>query len=544
MTARSGRVLVVDNDPHFRHSVALLLDAKGYTVFTASTRLEAMQIASRERVHVAVLDVRMESDPDHDDMSGLVLARELDPLIIKIMLTAYPSVEVVRSSFGDDVLAFTFVAKDECPERLLAALSRSFAEKVRINFDLSIRWQGIQLEEVAREIELGGNLPLAVVQAEVKETLGKLFYQSDEIRVAPLIPADRTRSISQSGAALVKVEPRYQGGGWGAPVVVKLAARGMIDVEARNYEQYVERFIAGFRHTLLRDKVQTHLLGGIIYTLVGTPLEECVDLGTFYVEHPAREVVEVLEGLFTETCRHWYDNREAKRTLDLLELYARPLKLSADRLEAALREVGLSDWAGGSDAWHKMPGSRHTLVNPVEWLRRHPGLPAQISLCYTHGDIHSRNVLVDRNRQAWLIDFYRSGPGHLFRDLIELESDVKFILLGDADLAGLFRFEKALLSASHFGDTTTLPGFRQSELKKAYTVVQGIRQIASGLADPGTDMLDYYQGLLLQTLAMIRLRHVPRLKKCHAYLSASLLCRQLDEWQESSDPKAAAGDQT
>ena len=67
-------------------------------------------------------------------------------------------------------------------------------------------------------------------------------------------------------------------------------------------------------------------------------------------------------------------------------------------------------------------------------------------------------------------------------------------------------------------------------MRKAFRVVQGIRHIAGQLADPGADMLDYYQGLLLQTLAMLRLRHVPPEKKRHAYLAASLLCERLEEW--------------
>jgi len=526
--ARARRILVVDNDPHFRRSVQVLLDAKGFTVFAASNQEEAMQVAQRERVHVAILDIRMNSDSDRDDITGLILAGQLDPLIVKIMLTAYPSVEVVRSSFGE-VSAFTFVSKDECPDGLFNALSRAFAEKVKINFDLCIRWQGIHLEDVAREVELEGEPALALVAEEVEEALCKLFYGAEEILVAPLIPAGRTRAISQSGAVLLSVQPHYRGSGQGSPMVVKLAAREKIKVEASNYEQYVERFIAGFRHTGLHERVETHLLGGIAYTLVGAPVEECVDLGTYYAEHSASDVFEVLQGLFWKTCRHWYTNRGVRQTCDLVELYAIPLKLSVERLEAALREAGLSNWTRGGTR-QRVKGLNGTFANPVEWFRRHPSLQGRVSLCYTHGDLHSQNVLLDRNHQAWLIDFYRTGPGHLFRDLIELECDVKFVLLDVTDLPGLLRFEMALLNASHFDDTPTLPSFQQPELKKAFSVVQGIRQIAGGLARPATDMLDYYQGLLLQTLAMIRLRHVEAPKKCHAYLAASLLCQRLDDW--------------
>ena len=56
--ARRRRVLVVDNNPHFRRAVQMLLRAKGYTVFAAGNPVEAKELATRERVHVAVLDAR------------------------------------------------------------------------------------------------------------------------------------------------------------------------------------------------------------------------------------------------------------------------------------------------------------------------------------------------------------------------------------------------------------------------------------------------------------------------------------------------------
>ena len=524
--ARSRRVLVVDNDPDFRDSVELLLQARGYTVFATGTRLEAMAIARRERVHIAVLDVRMENDPDHDDISGLMLARQLDPLIVKIMVTAYPSVPVV---LGSHDVAFKFVGKDELPGGLLRAMTQAYVDEIKLNFDLAIRWEGIQAEEVAHHIDFPDKPSPAVVQAEIEEVLCRLFYEADEITLTPLIPANRIHSSSSSpsGAVVLKAIPREKGG-LVAPVMVKLASREMVEIESRNYDQYVEGYLGGYRHTLLKEKTETHLLGGLIYSLVGAPLEECVDFGVYYPTQSANEIIRALNDLFTKTCRHWYENREAKQHYDLVELYTQQLKLSAPRLENALRGAGLAAWA--DDTHPLLPELKRPILNPVEWFRQHPHLITEVSLALTHGDLHSQNILLDANHQAWLIDFYRSGPGHLFRDLIELESDIKFVLLEVTDLPGLSQFEQALLSTKYFDDMPTLPAFRQAELRKAFEVVQGIRHIAGRLAGQRANMLDYYQGLLLQTLAMICLRHVTPPKKQHAYLAASLLCQRLDNW--------------
>lgn len=523
-TARGKRILVVDNDPDFRSSVEVLLRAKGYTVFGASNRMEALEIALRERVHVAVLDVRMETDADYDDTSGLTLAKQLDRLIVKIIVSAYLSLPIARNSHDED-LAFTLVGKDELPYGLLNALNQAFSKEVGINFELKIGWQGIHLEKVAHDI---GPANKPDLHPEIEELLCKLFYRADEITISPLIPIERSSSAPQSGAVVLKVQPRYQDGGWAAPVVVKLASREMIETEHRNYKRHVERYIDGFRRTSIQGITRTHRLGGIIYSLVGVPLDECMDLGTFYTTCPAKEIITSLTNLFTRTCQLWYRNREPNQSCDLIELYAKPLKLSVHRLETALRQIDLAEWA--SNANPLIPELKRQVVNPIEWLRQQRTLTSNVSLCHIHGDLHSRNVLIDQNNQAWLIDFYRSGPGHIFRDLTELESDIKFVLLTNSDLPALYQLELALLNAKYFDDTPTLPHFKQPDLRKAFEVIQSLRRIAGHLTNSRNTMLDYYQGLLLQTLTMIYRQHVSAPKKRHAYLSASLLCERLGSW--------------
>jgi hypothetical protein len=96
----------------------------------------------------------------------------------------------------------------------------------------------------------------------------------------------------------------------------------MIEVEARNYKQHVERYLNGFRHTLLQDKSVTHLLGGIIYSLVGTPLEECMDLGTFYATRSAAEVLKALYNLSPKRAAIGMKTG-SQQDYDLIRLYAK-----------------------------------------------------------------------------------------------------------------------------------------------------------------------------------------------------------------------------
>ncbi len=42
----------------------------------------------------------------------------------------------------------------------------------------------------------------------------------------------------------------------------------------------------------------------------------------------------------------------------------------------------------------------------------------------THGDLHGDNLLVDNQKNVWVIDFERCGEGHILQDFIELEADI------------------------------------------------------------------------------------------------------------------------
>ena len=178
-------------------------------------------------------------------------AATVDPVVAKIMVTAYRSYETYRETLGPEAEtpAVDYVEKQEGPVKLLTAVERAFLEKIRINFDLQIKWRGgLSLDDVAQDIALQNHLP-TLVAGEVEEVLCKLFFSASEIVVSPLVSGDHSRLSSQVGSSVLRVEPNYQEGGWGAPVVVKLARRNTIITEANNYERCVKDFIGAHRRT-------------------------------------------------------------------------------------------------------------------------------------------------------------------------------------------------------------------------------------------------------------------------------------------------------
>ena len=122
--------------------------------------------------------------------------------------------------------------------------------------------------------------------------------------------------------------------------------------------------------------------------------------------------------------------------LDIIELYDRTMGLSLTKVEAALRLEQLAGFVASDRL--SFPGLDQPFLNPVRWFQQNRRWPTSLYTCYTHGDLHSQNILLDDNGQAWLIDFYRTGAGHILRDLIELETDIKFNLLDTTHTADSF----------------------------------------------------------------------------------------------------------
>jgi CheY-like chemotaxis protein len=102
-------ILLVDDDVDFIASNKTALETEGFNVLTAHNRREAMEIARREQIDTAVLDVMMDT-PDE----GLVLARDLrkNPSTENIPLILLTSLNEVNRIAGYKV-RFSDLDRDE-----------------------------------------------------------------------------------------------------------------------------------------------------------------------------------------------------------------------------------------------------------------------------------------------------------------------------------------------------------------------------------------------------------------------------------------------
>jgi 6-phosphofructokinase 1 len=91
-------------------------------------------------IHLAILDIRLENDDDPSDLSGLELCEEIDPLVAKILVTAYPPAGVavgiyadkIQIPFGDRQLEVHVITKQDSPRLVLKAIAKSLQDQFEI----------------------------------------------------------------------------------------------------------------------------------------------------------------------------------------------------------------------------------------------------------------------------------------------------------------------------------------------------------------------------------------------------------------------------
>jgi two-component system NtrC family response regulator len=127
------KIVLADNDAEFLRTRKEILEAEGYEVVAASGPEEAATFLQDQTVDLAVVDLRLRDDKDEADISGLALIKSAAPRVPKILMTAYPTVEMTRRALKHDMdniqAAVDMVAKQEGVEILLRAVSEAIKNR-------------------------------------------------------------------------------------------------------------------------------------------------------------------------------------------------------------------------------------------------------------------------------------------------------------------------------------------------------------------------------------------------------------------------------
>jgi two-component system response regulator PilR (NtrC family) len=120
----TGRVLVVDDEPSMRQMLSIALRRDGFDVKAAEDGAGALAVLADQGADILVTDVRM---PEMSGIELLAEARQIDPSLSVIVMTAYGSKETVLDALrlgATDYVEKTDKLKDELLLRIRKELDR------------------------------------------------------------------------------------------------------------------------------------------------------------------------------------------------------------------------------------------------------------------------------------------------------------------------------------------------------------------------------------------------------------------------------------
>ena len=159
--ASKFKVLVVDDDPTIRSTLAEAVRTWGYHTVEAASLAEMLAVADREDPHALLLDVKL---PDGSGISAMDELRKRSPELVIIVITGYVAPE---DAFEAGVRhAFGYVTKPIDQPQLRTLLEEAF------------RGRTIEIAHVERRKRPGGQVKRGRPQRQTNAPLGQLILKS------------------------------------------------------------------------------------------------------------------------------------------------------------------------------------------------------------------------------------------------------------------------------------------------------------------------------------------------------------------------------
>ena len=528
-----GQILIIEDDEIWQNTFRRYLLNEGYSVVIVTSYKEAIAKLENECFHLAIIDIRL-VDWDETNFEGMEILNKiselgLDEVIKKIVVTSHGTTEIQREAFKKHkVLDFIPKGGNQKNEGLdpIAFINMvKIAFEKSINMDLKINLcENYSLDDLATSIQSDIH-PEKKIE-ELTDLLKRLFSEWTQIYITPL-------SSGNSQSCILKVEPFCDIRGQAHPVIVKIDNRNNVRQENSNYNQFIRGFVGGGRHTTIEKVNYTLHLGGTIYSLLGLSGDYNSFLD-YYNNVGSNRLCKTIKNLFKDTCKHWYESRGPLQKRNLYDIYKEQLGFNHENLKRAVHfcfgKLAEEENIFFADLNKSYP-------NPIYWIMSHERtFMIEIFTSVTHGDMNCNNIFVDTNSDTWLIDFAKTGKGHILRDFIELETTIKFELLTVPELKLLHNFESSIISPKKFTNKIGINEHTNNEeVKKAIQLIKCLRVAALDVIRPHDDMYEYYIGLFFHTINLLRyhwiLQKKPKARKYHILLSAAMLCEKLQNWE-------------
>lgn len=251
----------------------------------------------------------------------------------------------------------------------------------------------------------------------------------------------------------------------GSPVVVKIAPRAQALREKANYETFVRAGLPAACRPALLGFAATRARAALCYAFVGGRDGNRLETLTDYLQQGDGAVLNrVLRRIFDPLRDTWYSPAMIRRERDIARYYLKRYfagKRGAAKDEAILAACAAryfkAKWSDGGyrigAVWFPSPYTVLFDTGPQSPKTRRP-----YRSCILHGDLNTDNIVVAERRSGdhgapdlaqyrrgvTLIDFQKTGRGHVYQDLVSLEASVRINHPLDASFAEIMETERLI----------------------------------------------------------------------------------------------------
>ena len=536
-------ILFLDNTSTFLETNTRILEAKNFTVIPASTIETARKLIVSRRIHLGIFDIRIEDEDDHEDTSGLELAKEKEfQFLPKIILTAYPSYEYVRDVLGvqsgSEPAAINFIGKDEGVQKLLEAIGEAFEKHVRINEKLIFEWQSpgmVSFSQLTTIINPHADLLFFEdLVGAYEDLLRKLFYIYKQVTISRLL-------WSEDGRAALEVTAYNNSE---ELFIVTLGPRQKIQLEREKFQKVVTH---NNGLVILSSFVDTQLVSANAWCFPGEKLADAPSFPVFFIQQTDKPIRLAVEDLFREKIGRWRNavvSNNQKENIYIFELFKEykdqeeRLKVWQEILVHMASEIKQRDLLelyveDKNLTFHFANKTSMSLPDPVSFVLENKlweleqGEKSMVLFIE-----NLERLLVSSEGTTYVTDFNEIHFAHPFLDFITFEAGLRFKLIDTYNLLDLYDFEKQLAETRSLNQNIN-SGNVEPDYRKILSSILNVRQLAAEIVE--NNLFAYNKLTLLYNLPKLLFvnTHLRQTEKqtrqwLHGLLFLALLCKQID----------------
>ncbi len=192
------KILLVDDEPVIRETLAAILKEDGYSVTPAKAGKEAIALSKENEFDVAIIDLKL---PDVEGMQVLHSIKTSNPSICAILITAYPTTESAIRAVQEE--AYEYITKPFDISHVKLVIKRGIEER-RLEFENKRLLANLQSEKEKLEtmLQIGRAMSSILNLEELARFIVKSIANVLKAKVCSLMLLDDEQEVLTIKAAI------------------------------------------------------------------------------------------------------------------------------------------------------------------------------------------------------------------------------------------------------------------------------------------------------------------------------------------------------